>query len=222
MNVLMCVPMRNVAAFVCIVGLAAVGCSGSDERPQPSPSATVRPPTAATPSPAASASSTLSQGIGGRLLDRFATVRGGGREALTVDKLEEVLWPDACLGVQRPTVVCAERQVRGYRALIRFQREPFTWEVRTDISLDTFVWVAEVQAEGVTARIDADGTISLRGSGPPFDTALAPGQIEAEIAPGTEFLTPLADLGVGQRVAFGIAGRPSSDVAALVWIVRLD
>jgi hypothetical protein len=152
-----------------------------------------------------------------RVLDRFAELLGSGRENLVLQSLEDATWPDHCLGVARPGAPCQPGPVAGYSARIGYERETLTWEMHTDEPLDNVAWLATTEDQGAIAGL-TDTHIRISGAGDLFADTISPGEIEVAIMPGTDFRTPLRELQEGSAVAFGIAGLPSSDVGALVWI----
>lgn len=209
--------MNRLALVLPLIALLLAACS-ADELAAPSPTiapgfatVTSTPPPTATPTPGPQ------QILEGRILDAFASLFGSGRELMRLESLEEIDWPDSCLGVVRPNALCAAVVVPGYRAVIGFERETISWEIHTDESLDRIVWIAGQEAEGTIASIDGDAWV-IAGDSDLFADTINPGEINVSVLPGTDFRTPVSDLGLGRPVAFGIAGQPSSDVTALVWI----
>lgn len=208
-------PIALFAGLLATLLLAA--CSGSDG---PQPTATPHNAFAtvtATPLPSPTATPSPRDLLEARVLDAFAGLLGFGRENLVLQSLEDATWPDHCLGVARPNALCQPGPVTGYSAKIGHERETLTWEMHTDESLDEVAWLAPIQDEGAIAGI-TETHIRIAGDSDLFADTISPGEIEAEIMPGTDFRTPLEELQEGSAVAFGISGLPSSDVAALIWI----
>jgi hypothetical protein len=141
----------------------------------------------------------------------------GLRGVLTLESVEEVDWSDGCLGIARPNALCQPGPVPGYRAVIGHERETVTWLLHTDEQVDRVAWAADQEAEGTIVELTGGGWI-IEGEGGLFTDTIDPGRINVSIRSGTDLRTPLAELAAGSQVAFGIAGLPSSDVAALVWI----
>lgn len=137
-----------------------------------------------------------------------------------VTKLEPVAWPDTCLGVRLPGMSCTPQTTPGYRALITVNNE-MTYELRADLSLDTVIWPAMEEVEGIITTLEPE-LIVIRGEGPLFENSLIPGFAQAGIAPGTQFLTTGGQVAVGRKVRLGINGWPSSDFPVAVWVAPAE
>jgi hypothetical protein len=136
---------------------------------------------------------------------------------IDVTAIEPVTWPDNCLGTMRPATACAQRATAGYRVGIRVNKE-MTYELRTDIDLTTVLWIESETLDGVIRTLEP-GLIVIQGEGLSFERSEIPGFVQAAIVPGTQFLTPMAQLSIGQRVKVATNGWPSSGFPVLVWVV---
>lgn len=56
--------------------------------------------------------------------------RLGSSNAITVESIEPVEWPEACLGIYQPNVACAEVITQGFRIVLRVDDQAF--EYHTD------------------------------------------------------------------------------------------
>jgi hypothetical protein len=155
-----------------------------------------------------------------RLRQTFDSMFVTGDAPVEVAKLEPVAWPDKCLGVPLPGMSCTPQTTPGYRALITVNNE-MTYELRTDLPLDTVIWPAMEQVEGIITTLEP-GLIIVRGEGPLFAKSEIPGYVQAAIVPGTQFLTPGGQVALGQKVRLGINAWPSSDFPVAVWVAPAD
>ena len=206
-------------AFVLPLLAVLLTAACNDDEPA---AATPTPPVAfatvtATPLPTPTATPGPRQLLEARVLQRVAQVVDQVPEALVLLSLEEIDWPDHCLGIARPNALCQPGPVPGYRVKVGVLRETLTWELHTDESLDEIAWLAQTEDKGRIIDVQ-DGLFVIAGDSQLFTDTISPGEISVRIQTGTDFRTPRDELQVGSAVAFGIAGQPSSDVSALVWI----
>ena len=68
-----------------------------------------------------------------------------GADLIQQVSIEEVQWPDGCLGVQQPGIMCAMHVVDGYRVTLSANGQ--TYEVRTNLDGSQIVF-----AHGSTSK----------------------------------------------------------------------
>jgi len=54
-------------------------------------------------------------------------MQAGQQDAVRVVSFERVTWPDACLGIQRKDVLCAQSETPGYRIVVEFEGKRYEY-----------------------------------------------------------------------------------------------
>ncbi len=173
----------------CCLALAA-GCGAQVSAPPPrSPladTATVAPDAALPPLPplptgasgplgtSAPASSGL-EPAAGRAAALMAEWLALPERDLAVLAVEAIAWPDACLGVAQPGIVCASIITPGFKVLLR---DPAggTHAVHADATGSRARWAGEVTVRGTVEAVDtASRRLTVTVGGRPLLLRLAPG-----------------------------------------------
>ncbi|MCU0507602.1 MAG: hypothetical protein MUC34_04220 [Anaerolineae bacterium] len=147
-----------------IVVMIASACAtlppltGGEQNPMsteaPAVSPTVTPPVTSGGSPAVEAArQTLAQELGVPV------------ESVRVVSVQEVEWPNGCLGVQKPDMMCTDAIVPGYQVILEVEGKQY--EVRTDLT-------------GRQAVVAPEGSSGPAGSAPPA-AELARAQAAADL-----------------------------------------
>ena len=133
---------------------------------------------------------------------------------LSVLAVEAVTWPNACLGVERPGVACAEVLTPGFRVPV-VDALGGAHEVHLGGG-GRAVWAGDVVARGTVEAVDAvAGQLTLEVEGALLSLRAAPGTLW-DVGPGTPGLSGLA---AGDAVV--AAYDPSPDGAAppvIAWL----
>ena len=88
--------------------------------PSPNATSTAAPGASPTPTPPLDpATEAAREKAAGRAIDAMAGWLGVSQIEFTIDKVEVVAWPNACLGVSRPGVACAQVVTPGERVTLR-------------------------------------------------------------------------------------------------------
>lgn len=148
----------------------------------------------------------------GKAIERMAQWLGVEQTAVVFESFAEETFSNACLGVARPAIACAEVVTPGVRVSL-LDRTSARHEVRADAALQSFAWAPAATANGRITAIDrAAGTITLDAGGTPLRLRRAPGTLQD---------TPFDELSVGDEVAIGFDHASSGDQPNLiVWINR--
>jgi hypothetical protein len=127
---------------------------------------------------------------------------------LQVTSIEAVEWSDACLGVHRPDIACADVLTPGVRVVLQTLLGATTHVVHAS-ETGRYLWAHDHEVEGELIEVDpAASTVRVR----------APDGEEAWlIVPGSDIDYPIAALQPGMRVLAGLATIPDGD--AIVWLV---
>lgn len=146
----------------------------------------------------------------GMAIERMALWLGVEQTALVFSAFEETTFPNACLGVERPGIACAEVLTPGVRVTL-LDRVSASHEVRADATLQSFAWAPEATATGNVVAVDRSaGTLTVDAEG---------AELRLRTAPGTLQDTPLADLAAGDAVTVGFDRSPADgQPGVLVWI----
>ena len=146
----------------------------------------------------------------GKAIERMAQWLGLDQTDLSFDSAAEQAFPDACLGIARPGVACAEVVTPGVSVVLR-DRFDHPHEVRADAILQTFGWAPQVTAGGTVVTLDATaGTLSIDAGGTTLELRNAPGTLQG---------SPLAALRPGTAVAVAFDQSPLPNQAnVIVWI----
>lgn len=222
---------RSAACALCVLAtvVVVIGCS-SDEPPPRSPlgpdtgtapastsTATVSPTAVgtatvtATPPPAPGTPVAVDRELAiGKAIERMAQWLGVDQTDLVFSSFEEQSFSNACLGVARPGIACAEVITPGASVLL-LDRIGAGHEVRADAVLQSFVWAPEVTAAGSITAIDhAAGTLTLDAGGI---------ELRLRLAPGTLQDVSFADLAVGAEIAVGFDPTPAENQPdVLAWV----
>lgn len=215
--------MGRLRSATCGLALLAAACGASGDAPPRSPladastpptgaSATTTTPVAAiatavavvsTP-PAGTAVAADLETATGSAIEMLAEWLGIPATQLAVLAAEAVMWPNACLGVGRPGVACAEVLTPGFRVLLAD-----AFDGAHAVHLDRGghgLWAGEVTVTGSVMSVDAAAgrlTLDIEGAALPL-----------RAAPGT-----LWDVG---REAPGLAGVVAGDAVVVAYDTSPD
>lgn len=184
----------------------------------PSPGST--PPSGGSPATATpdAATEAAREKAAGRAIDAIAGWLGVAKTEFTIERVEIVAWPDACLGVTRPDVACAQVITPGERVTLR-HRSGETYEVHLG-ARDAAAWQPRYGGVRAIASVDATSGLvrlePLRGSDEMGS--------EHRAVPGSILGVPLKGLKAGDRVEIAIAPWPARNAGAgaIVWLIRLQ
>lgn len=138
------IPRLTLAGLLLILALLFAACVPLPGQPgQMPPTATPLPP-ASTPTPPTQAPAPTPWPPAQRAIAILAQALGISPDAITLVSSEPVDWPDGCLGVSRPGVMCTQAIVPGYRVILEAGGQRY--EVRTDRSGTAAVLVPPEQA----------------------------------------------------------------------------
>ncbi|MDA0366449.1 MAG: hypothetical protein O2843_11410, partial [Chloroflexi bacterium] len=201
----------SAGALLAIAVIAALTACGGGAPPPRTPFGTdTATPTAATStataSPAASASPTATAATPGvpvavdrelaigKAIERMAQWLGVEQTDVVFASFAEDTFSNACLGVARPAIACAEVVTPGVRVSL-LDRTSAGHEVRADAALQSFAWAPAAMANGrITAIDQAVGTLSLDAAGTTLRLRRAPGTLQD---------TPFDELAAGDQVTIG-------------------
>lgn len=189
----------------------------------PLPPSTPSPlPTTTSPDPAATvvAGAAALESATGQALELLAEWLGIAQTELTVAEAESVVWPDGCLGIDRP-MLCTQALVPGFRVVLADAFGGLHAVHGGERGI--FVWAGYKQAIGSVLSYDAGARVLTLGLG--RDTGDA--TLVVREAPGTARQTgarpPPADLAEGERVVVGYEAAPDGSAGfVLAWLVSLD
>ncbi|MCK9494967.1 MAG: hypothetical protein M0R75_05655 [Dehalococcoidia bacterium] len=221
-------PLVVLALLLVILGSA---CAASDPPPtspldettptvtQTPPPPSVTPDTSGTVTPGAgstpaSDAAAEAERITGEAITRLAEWMGIPETELRLTKIEGVEWPDACLGVQIPSVTCAKAVTPGYRVTLHHVAMPDVPYLVHVSKAGRYAWApSHGPAPRVVASVDpAAGTVTLERVEGEEDKM---GTLHRAV-PGSYLEAPLADLQPGQRVEIGTAPGPSGSQGGLI------
>lgn len=120
--------MKRLAFWIFILALSLTACAPPTPAMQTRPTEAQPLPTSAGPT-AGNAELTPAQTAALSLLSQTLNLPPG---QITLVSTEAMTWPDGCLGVARPGVMCTQALVEGYRVLL--EAEGRQYEVRTNLS----------------------------------------------------------------------------------------
>lgn len=152
----------------------------------------------------------------GRAIDAIAGWLGVPKTDFAVERVEVVAWPDACLGVARPDVACAQVITPGERVTLT-HRSGETYEVHLG-PREAAAWQPRFAAVRMLASVDASSGLvtlePLRGSDE-MGTA-------QRLVSGSALGGQLKDFKAGDRVEIAVAPWPERNTpyGAVVWLIR--
>lgn len=221
-----------------VLGAGAAACGSPESDPPRSPLAdtsTPRPstPTATrTPTPSASASATATiaptqppagtptaaelENAVGLAIELMAEFLGVDAVDLSVAEAEIVVWPDSCIGVERPGSACAEVETPGFRIQLH-DRFDAAHTLHADVR-GQFVWAGEVQVLATIVELDlATGRAVVEFDDGPSELAIVPGTLieDATLRAG----------GSGLDIPVVVGVDPTADPSVrsiLAWIERFE
>ncbi len=183
--------------------------------PSPGASGTSTPGASATTTPPDAASEAAREKAAARAIDVIAEWLGVPRTEFTIASIEVVAWPNACLGVARPEVACAQVVTPGERVMLR-HRSGETYEVHLG-PREAAAWQPRTEATRTIASVDlSTGIVTLQAV-----TGSDEMGTRHRSAPGS-FVGGIKDLKAGDRVRIAVAPWPAANagVGAIVWLVR--
>ncbi len=182
----------------------------------PSPGAPPTPPAGSTTAPTPDAvAEAAREKAAGRAIEAIALWLGVPQTEFSIDRIETVAWPSACLGVARPEIACAQVVTPGERVMLR-HRSGETYEVHLG-PRNAAAWQPRYEAVRVIESVDlSTGLVTLR----PISGSDEMGTKHRPV-PGS-FVGGIKDLKAGDRVQIAVAPWPARDagVSAIVWMVR--
>lgn len=221
---------RAAVSAVALLAIAAlVACDGGSPPPRnplgtdtatpgttgtatASPNTTPAPTTSATPVGGGTPIVVDRELAIGKAIERMAQWLGVEQTDVVFDSYAEDTFSNACLGVVRPGIACAEVITPGVRVSL-LDRASARHELRADAALQSFAWAPAATANGRVSAVDqAAGTLTVDAGGTPVRLRRAPGTLQD---------TPFDELVVGAEVAIGfdpVSSPGQPDV--LVWISR--
>lgn len=190
---LLVVIMMAILLSACSPGSTGSGSSeNATNTPSPTSTPQASPTTAPQPAPSATGS-----GSGGKDINTSAAVTaaqaklaqqlGVERSAIKLVKSEKVQWPDGCLGVKQPGIMCTMMVTPGYRVILEAAGQ--SYEFHTDLTGDTvllaanylpgtankdLVWEQTVDGKCTRAEIGNQGVAYGPCGGKLVDTNLQP------------------------------------------------
>lgn len=182
------------------------------------------PGTASTPAPGASATPTATadaatqsarEKAAGRAIEAMAGWLGVPQTEFTIETVEVVAWPSACLGVDRPDRACAQVVTPGERVRVR-HRSGETYEVHLG-PREAAAWQPRYEATRTIVSVDlSTGLVTLQ----PLSGSDEMGSKHRPV-PGS-FVGGIKDLKAGDRVQIAVVPWPARDAgfAAIVWMMR--
>jgi hypothetical protein len=209
---------------LCLGGLLLAGCSATVQPPRSplaEPSATFAPG-AGTPLPTAQATpsrpagegpppSALAEPAAARSLALLAEWIAMPARTLRIVVAEAVVWPDACLGIEQPGMMCAQMLTPGFRVLLQ---DPLggAHSVHAAGASGDARWAGEMRVRGSISALDlGGGRVMLRTE--------AGATLVLRLVPGTAWLPAASQTAViGGRVVAGYdpGGGTAAPIAA--WI----
>ena len=150
-----------------------------------------------------------------RAIDAVAGWLGVAKTEFTIDRIDVVAWPDACLGVARPGITCAQVVTPGERITLR-HRSGETYEVHLG-SRDAAAWQPRYDATRTIAGVDlATGTVTLQPLRGSDEMGTRHRSVPGSVVGG------IKDLKAGDRVEIAVAPWPerNAGVGAIVWLLR--
>lgn len=176
------VAARVIAASVLTLASA---CGALEESPPRSPLGRESTPAAVTATPLASPTAVVSspgapaapidvETATGLAIEMLAEWLGVPATQLAPLDSEATTWPNACLGLTRPGVACAEVETPGFRVVLLDAFDD-QHELRLDAG-GRGVWAPRDVFVGPIVALDpAGGTVTLTGEGEEFTLRVAPG-----------------------------------------------
>ncbi len=180
-----------------------------------SPPASGGSPSTATPDPATEAAR---EKAAGRAIDSIAGWLGVAKTEFTIERVEVVAWPDACLGVTRPDLACAQVITPGERVTLK-HRSGETYEVHLG-PRDAAAWQPRYAAVRTLVSVDASsGLVRLE----PLRRSDEMGS-EHRLVSGSVLGGPLRDFKAGDRVEIAVAPWPARNAGAgaIVWLIHVQ
>lgn len=184
----------------------------------PAPGAPSTPAPGASPTATAtpdSAAEAARERAAGRAIDAIAGWLGVAKTEFTIDRLDVVAWSDACLGVARPGVACAQVVTPGERVTLR-HRSGETYAVHLG-PREAAAWQPRLEATRTLASVDlASGVVTLQAVAGSDEMGTRHRSVPGSTAGG------IRDLRAGDRVQIAVAPWPerNAGVGAIVWLVR--
>lgn len=186
--------------------------------PAPGPTSTPAPggSATATAAPLDPASEAARERAAGRAIDAIAGWLGVAKTEFSIVLVETVAWSDACLGVPRPDVMCAQVVTPGERVTVR-HRSGMSYQVHLG-PRDAVAWSPPFESTRTIAGVDlASGLVTLQ-------PVVGNDELGTKhrIVPGS-IATGIKDLKTGDRVRIAVAHWPAQNAGfgAIVWLVRV-
>ncbi len=149
----------------------------------------------------------------GAAIEALAERMAVGATRLRLISVEQVDWPNGCLGADLPGMMCAQAVTPGYRVLLRYDTGS-THEVRTAAS--RAVWIAQSVIHATVRRAEGAGGVLL---------LTEDGGVERSVmlAPGTQRIDlPAGALKAEARVVLGVDDLGDGSSLRAVWIAPAD
>ena len=152
--------------------------------------------------------------ITGEALALLAEWIGAPETEFRLTSIEAVEWPDACLGIANPALVCADVLTPGYRVTLHHVAAPNSPYLVHVSKAGNYAWAPSHGPESRTVTaVDPDAsTVTLEGLGATEDRMAG----LQRVVPGSSLDVPLRDLQPGQRVWIGTADPPDGAEAGLI------
>lgn len=184
--------------------------------PSPGPTSTPGGSATATTAPLDPASEAERERAAGRAIDAIAGWLGVAKTEFSIVLVDVVAWPDACLGVPRPDVMCAQVVTPGERVTVR-HRSGMSYQVHLG-PRDAAAWSPPFESTRIIAGVDlASGVVRLQPLVGNDELGTEHRVVPGSIAAG------LKDLKAGDRVRIAVAHWPAQGAGfgAIVWLVRV-
>ncbi|MBM4411539.1 MAG: hypothetical protein FJ037_09535 [Chloroflexi bacterium] len=185
------------------------GASTSTPAPGGSAAAT------ATTAPLDPAAEAARERAAGRAIDAISGWLGVAKTEFSIVLVDVVAWPDACLGVPRPDVMCAQVVTPGERVTVR-HRSGMSYQVHLG-PRDAAAWSPPFESARTIASVDlASGFVVLQPIAGNDELGTRHRMVPGSIAAGVNDLKP------GDRVRIAVAPWPAqaAGFGAIVWLVR--
>ncbi|MCB9419924.1 MAG: hypothetical protein H6667_08975 [Ardenticatenaceae bacterium] len=120
---------------------------------------------AATAVPTPSPITTFPDGVTQQTTKALAQTLGIDAAAVSIVSIEEHAWPDSCLGIQTPGMMCAQHVVDGYLVTLEANGQDFTYRTNGDgssIAADQTTPTPTTTADACTLVANSDVTLYNR------------------------------------------------------------
>ncbi|TAJ18903.1 MAG: hypothetical protein EPO65_08030 [Dehalococcoidia bacterium] len=178
------------------------------------PTPTTSTPSGPSPTGTPSAGDAAREKAAARAIEAIAGWLGLPQTEFSIGLVEVVAWPDACLGVTRPDLACAQVVTPGERVTVR-HRSGVSYEVHLG-PREAAAWAAPFESTRAIASVDlAGGVVTLQAIAGNDELGT-----RHRVVPGSA-VAVLKDLKPGDRVRLAVAYPTTpGGMPVIVWLVR--